>query len=81
MPRLAKRRIVNKAVVCNVCGRSLKMEKGILVEDAFEATKEWGFFSDRDLEVHKFTICEMCYDRIISEFKVPIKVSKKNEVL
>ena len=81
MPRLAKGRIVNKAVVCNVCGRSLKMEKGILVEEAFEATKEWGFFSDRDLEVHKFTICEMCYDRIISEFKVPIKVSKKNEVL
>ena len=81
MPRLAKGRIIKNTVVCNVCGRSLKIERGILMEDAFEVTKEWGYFSHRDLEVHKFTICEECYDRIIADFKVPIKVSKKNEVL
>ena len=81
MPRLAKGRINKNKLVCNVCGRDLKIEKGILMEDAFEVTKEWGYFSNRDLEVHKFTICEECYDRIVAEFKVPIKVSKKNEVL
>lgn len=81
MPRLAKGRIMMNTVVCNVCGRSLRMEKGILMEDAFEATKEWGYFSERDTEVHKFTICEPCYERMIEQFKIPIIVTKKTEVL
>ncbi len=69
------------ALICNVCGRALHVEKGILVEDAFQATKEWGFFSSRDLEIHKFTMCESCYDHMISQFKIPIEVSEKKEVL
>ena len=41
-------------VVCNMCGRELKTENGLLMEDAFEAAKEWGYFSKKDLELHKF---------------------------
>ena len=69
------------SIVCNVCGRKLREEAGILKEDAFEATKEWGYFSKKDLVVHKFVICEECYDKMISQFKIPVAVIEKNEVL
>lgn len=66
---------------CNSCGKLLKVENGILKEDAFEATKEWGYFSERDMEVHHFNLCEECYERLISEFKIPVEIKKKLEVL
>lgn len=76
---------VNKSgevpIYCNCCGKSLKVKNGILMEDALEATKEWGYFSKRDMEVHHFNLCEECYDKLISEFQIPVEVRKKLEVL
>lgn len=76
---------VNKSgdvpIYCNSCGKKLKFENGILKEDALEATKEWGYFSKRDMEVHHFNLCEECYDKIISEFQIPVEVRKKLEAL
>jgi len=66
---------------CNCCGRALKVENGILKEDAFEATKEWGYFSERDLEVHHFNLCEDCYNKLISEFKIPVEIRNKTEAM
>lgn len=66
---------------CNCCGKELKVENGILKEDAFEATKEWGYFSGRDLEVHHFNLCEDCYNKLISEFKIPVEIKSKMEAL
>lgn len=66
---------------CNSCGKLLKVENGILKEDAFEATKEWGFFSEKDMEVHHFNLCEECYNKLVSKFKIPVEVKKKLEVL
>jgi len=71
----------DKDIRCNVCGKQIFMEQGILKEDVFEAAKEWGYFSKYDLEVHKFNICEECYDNLIKSFKIPIKVIRKKEVL
>ncbi len=72
---------INKDVRCNVCGKKIIMEQGIMKEDVFEAAKEWGYFSKYDLEVHKFNICVECYDKLISTFKIPIEVVRKKEVL
>lgn len=66
---------------CNSCGKVLKFENGILKEDAFEASKEWGYFSKRDMEVHHFNLCEECYEKLVSQFKIPVEVKKKLEVL
>lgn len=71
----------NNELFCNVCGRQIKVENGIVKEDVFEAAKEWGYFSKNDLEVHKFNICEKCYENMISTFKIPIEVVRKKEVL
>lgn len=66
---------------CNCCGKALKVENGILKEDAFEATKEWGYFSKRDMEIHHFNLCEECYDKIISGFQIPVEVRNKTEAM
>lgn len=68
-------------IYCNLCGKSFKVENGILKEDAFEASKEWGYFSSRDTEVHHFNLCEECYEKLINGFQIPVEVRKKLEVL
>lgn len=72
---------VDIPLYCNCCGKMLKVENGILKEDAFEASKEWGYFSKRDMEVHHFNLCEECYEKLVSNFKIPVEVKKKLEVL
>ncbi|MBE5962391.1 MAG: hypothetical protein E7256_13595 [Lachnospiraceae bacterium] len=81
MSQLNKGRKKKKPLICNMCGRRLHVEKGLLLEDACEVTKEWGYFSTRDLEIHHFTLCEECYNKFISSFKVPVDVIPKNEAM
>lgn len=76
-----KRIVKIKDIYCNVCGKQIKVENGIVKEDVFEATKEWGYFSRRDLEVHRFNICESCYEEMIQKFKIPVEVMNKKEVM
>ena len=68
-------------IACNQCGRMLRMENGILKEDALIIKKEWGYFSKKDLEVHEFVLCEACYDKWIRNFVIPVRSSGKQEVL
>ena len=70
-----------KRLFCNVCGKELKIERGILKEGVFEATQEWGYFSDKDIEVHQFDICEHCYDKMIDSFEIPVTIKRKHEYL
>jgi Fe2+ or Zn2+ uptake regulation protein len=80
------KRAVNKKsgdmhICCNSCGKQLKVENGILKEDAFEAKKEWGYFSDWDTQIHHFVLCEECYKKITDSFQIPVEVKNKVEVL
>ena len=68
-------------VKCNQCGRVLRIEKGILKEDALIIKKEWGYFSKKDLEVHELVLCEACYDKWIRGFVLSVRISDKQEVL
>lgn len=81
MKKLVVHKTVSKRICCNVCGKQLKIEHGILKEDVFEARKEWGYFSKRDLEVHSFNICEDCYDKLIQTFAIPVEISSKSEAM
>ncbi len=67
-------------VLCNGCGRSVPVS-GDRREDALRVRKEWGYFSTRDLEIHEFVLCEECYDYLIANFVIPVKVSQIKEVL
>lgn len=68
-------------VTCNMCGKKMAVKKGIVLEGLFSANIDWGYFSEKDGEVHQIDICENCYDEWISTFKVPINIVRKNEML
>lgn len=71
----------NQKVICNKCGRELKSENGILHEDGLFVTKDWGYFSKKDLQIDTFTLCEDCYDRMTGEFLIPIVREEKRAAL
>lgn len=68
-------------VRCNVCGKELKRRKDILLEDALEIKKDWGYFSKKDLLRHTFIVCEDCYDKWIQTFVIPPEESERTEAM
>lgn len=81
---MKKRKNSEKAevhVFCNICGRELDHRGDILLEDYIQITKQWGYFSEHDLELHSFNICERCYNVMEKHFRIPVDVGKVKEVL
>lgn len=70
-----------KNIVCNQCGRSLKVEDGIIKEGVFRGEARWGFFSEKDGEIHSFDLCEACYDRLVKGFLIPVEKEEQTELL
>ena len=60
-------------VVCNKCGKVILVHNGILTEDMLSVEKRWNYFSNKDNDVHRFDLCEACYDEWIGTFCVPIE--------
>lgn len=68
-------------VVCNRCGRKLKVENGYLREECIAVDKTFGYFSRRDgVSVH-FDLCEDCYDELTAQFAVPAEAGEETELL
>lgn len=68
-------------LVCNQCGRELKLEDGMIQEGVFSGETRFGYFSGKDGERHSFDLCEECYDRLIRSFRVPVTVEEETELL
>lgn len=68
-------------VVCNQCGRELKLKNGIVQEGVFSGDIRWGYFSEKDGEQHTFDLCEACYGRITGAFIIPAAVEDMTEFL
>lgn len=54
--------------ICNKCG------KEIAEGDVLSVDKRWGYFSEKDNEVHHFELCEQCYDELVSAFRIPVEI-------
>lgn len=67
--------------VCNMCGKNMKVNKGRLEEGAFHAEMPWGYFSEKDGEIHSLDLCEACYDKWIKSFAVEVTVKKNRELI
>lgn len=72
-----KERKETETIFCNGCGKEILTKDGIIREDLLSVEKRWGYFSGKDNEVHRFDLCEECYDRVISQFVIPVE--KENE--
>lgn len=77
--------LVEKAKIdkmkCNVCGKEIKVENGIIEEGVLSADKVWGYFSEKDGQIHSFDICEDCYDKWIKTFKIPVEIEQAKELI
>ncbi len=67
--------------VCNKCGKVMKVENGVLKEGMFSAEAAFGYFSRKDGTIHRFDLCEDCYDAMVEGFAVPVEVEEATEVL
>ncbi len=68
-------------VVCNRCGRSLRVESGCLKEGCFSAAAAFGYFSRKDGVIHRFDLCEDCYDDMVAQFAVPVEEEAETELV
>lgn len=68
-------------VVCNQCGKELKLEKGYIKEGCFAVDFCFGYFSKRDGIRHRFDLCEECYNKMIAGFRIPVEEVPENELL
>ncbi len=68
-------------VVCNKCGRKLRMENGRLKEGCFCGDTVFGYFSRKDGMIHHFDLCEDCYDEMVARFAVPVEEQTEVEML
>ena len=68
-------------IICNSCGRELKVEKEIIREGYFTADVRFGYFSRKDGMRHTFDLCEDCYDRWIGRFVIPVEEVPETELL
>lgn len=67
-------KIINENIFCNKCGVQI-------AGDCLRVNKEWGYFSNKDTEIHKFALCEKCYDEMVTTFVTPPIQELKKEVM
>ena len=75
------RRNNEQGIICNKCGRKIKMHNEVPVEDVFHAQKVWGYFSSKDGIRHSWDLCESCYEEMIRGFVIPPEETDATEFI
>ena len=70
-----KRKEIEK-VFCNQCGKEIRKQGDMFAEDYLCVEKRWGYFSKKYNEVHRFELCEDCYDKLCASFRIPVDIEK-----
>ena len=68
-------------IICNQCGVANDIVNELVTTDMLRVEKTWGYFSEKDGQVHHLDICERCYDRWISGFNVPVTAEEAVELI
>lgn len=68
-------------LICNNCGKELKVTEGILREGCFSIDYPWGYFSSMDGMKHRFDLCEECYQKMTAQFLIAPEESETTEIL
>ena len=58
---------------CNLCGKEIEIQGEIPKGEGLHVEKNWGYFSEKDGEIHRFDLCEECYDHLTEEFVLPVE--------
>lgn len=65
-----------KTIICNKCGKEIPVANEVASEGVFSVDYEWGYFSDKDGEKHRFDLCEECYDKLVASFVFPAEIEE-----
>lgn len=68
-------------IVCNLCGKNIKVINDIPREDFIEINKTWGYFSKKDGKKWKIRICEECADTFAAGMMIPHEECDATELL
>ena len=68
-------------LICNQCGKRLIVQDGIVKEGFFDGSQSWDFFSEKDGEIHRWDLCESCYDELISGFRIAVETEEQVEFM
>lgn len=68
-------------VVCNLCKKEVQCKDGVLREGFFHAEAAFGYFSRKDGILHRFDLCEDCYDGLIQKFRIPAEECEITELV
>jgi hypothetical protein len=71
----------NAQTVCNACGKLLACTGDMYKEAVFCADFSWGYFSDKDGRHDCWRLCEACYDKLTSSFKIPVETYEKTVLM
>lgn len=61
-------------IICNKCGKEINWSGNVQSQDVLSVDKRWGYFSEKDNEVHHFDLCEACYDEFVKTFRIPVEI-------
>ena len=64
-------------IVCNCCKKKIPVADGYAREGVFSVDYVWGYFSEKDGEIHSFDLCEECYDKLLRGFQIPAEIKEK----
>ena len=76
-----KNKMKLNSVICNKCKKQIKVENGIIKEGFFCGDAQFGYFSNKDGMKYFFDLCEECYDKMVSDFAVPVETQEVKEFL
>lgn len=66
---------------CNCCGKEFQTQGDMLIENVVVVETDWGYFSKKDGEHHRFRLCEDCYDRFTETFAITVEKTRQTELL
>ncbi|MEI3162281.1 MAG: hypothetical protein V8S74_02545 [Lachnospirales bacterium] len=66
--------VINKIdkIKCNCCGTEITADANGYSSDYLSVSKRWNYHSSFDNQEHNFDLCEDCYKKLISTFKIPV---------
>lgn len=76
-----KRTQTVEKIYCNLCGKEICVENGIVREGVLSVDMSWGYFSEKDGQVHSFDLCEECYDKLVKNFVLPPEIVRQKEMI
>lgn len=66
---------------CNMCGNEIDRQEETPFGEGIHVEKHWGYFSEKDGEIHTFDLCEACYDRLSKEFRIPAEIEEETVLI